>query len=210
MKVYGHPMSPYTQKVLCTLAEKQHPAEFVLVDIFKGEPRQPPHLLRHPFGLVPVLEDDGYTLYEGRAIIRYLDARLPGAALTPRDAREMGRMEQWISVEHSYFTPGATDLILEVVLSRRRGRQPDPAVVQKGRAGVEKALDVLDRALGESEYLAGGQFSLAEICYLPYLEYFVACGAGDLITSRPHVAAWWQRISQRPSWQQAIGKTTAQ
>src|SRR5262245_44745205 len=107
MKLYLNPFSTCSRKVLATLAEKQAEAEMVVIDLGKGEQKQPAHLARQPFGVVPVLDDDGFQLYESRAIVRYLDEKLPGVALTPGDARGRARMEQWISIEYSYFSPAA-------------------------------------------------------------------------------------------------------
>jgi len=206
VKIYGHPMSTCTRKVLTTLAEKGHKADFVLVDLMKGEHKQPEHLARHPFGVIPVFEDDdGFQMYESRAIIRYLDAKLSGPSLTPSDLKDRGRMEQWMSVEQSYFSPPAMKIVMEAMFAPMRGGTPNQDVIQKGREDAAKALDVVEKALAGGEYLAGS-FSLAEITWMPYLEYVAAAGSSDLITERPNVAAWWKRISERPSWQLATGR----
>jgi glutathione S-transferase len=206
MKLYGHPMSTCTRKVLTTLAEKGHEAEFVLVDLMKGETKQPANLARQPFGQVPTLEDDGFVLYESRAIIRYLDEKLSGPKLTPSEIREHARMEQWISVETSDFTPPAMTIILNNLFGRMQGKTPDADAVSKAREKVGATLDVLDAALATKDFLAGGQFSLADICYMPYIEYLFAAESGDLVTKRAHAGAWWKRISERPSWKKATGK----
>jgi glutathione S-transferase len=206
MKVYGHPASTCTRKVLCTLAEKGVSAEFVFVDIFKGANKSPEHLARHPFGVVPVLEDDGFELYESRAIIRYLDAKLSGVSLTPKDLQARGRMEQWISVEQSYFSPPAMKAILEVFFAPMKGTTPDPDVIAKGKADAAKALDVLERALVGQDFVVG-DFSLADISYAPYLQYLFDTQAGDIIAERPNVSAWATRVLERPSWRKALGKS---
>lgn len=64
--------------------------------------------------------------------------------------------------------------------------------------------DVLEKHFIDTnwQYVAGNQFSLADIAYQPYTEYLVNnTNAGDVLLSRPHVAAWWKRISERPAWQ---------
>lgn len=122
MKVYGLPMSTATRMVLATLAEKGQEAELVSVDLTKGEHKASPHVERHPFGVIPVLEDDdGFRLYESRAIIRYLDRKLPGASLTPSDVHAYARMEQFISVEHCYFSPAAMKVIWERLFKKFLG-----------------------------------------------------------------------------------------
>ncbi len=208
MKVFGHPMSTCTRKVLTTFAEKGQRAELVLVDLMKGEHKKPEHLARHPFGVIPVLEDDGFQIYESRAIIRYLDAKLSGPSLTPADLKDRAVMEQWIGVEQAYFSPAAMKFVLEIMFAPMRGVQPNQETIEKGRTEAAKVLDVLEKHMAGKEYIAGS-FSLAEITWMPYLEYVAAVGSADLIDSRENVSAWWKRISARPTWQQVIGKAAA-
>lgn len=210
MKVYGHPGSTCTRKVLTALAEKGQKAEFVTVDIMKGQGRTPEHLARQPWGQVPVFEeDDGWQLIESRAIIRHIDATLPGTSLTPSDAREKAKMDEWISVEQSNFTPNVMKILGQLLFAKWRGEEPQMSIVEDGRAGVRKSVAVLEKHLAGREYIAGGQFSLAEISFMPYIEYLFMCGEGALISEQPNTSAWWSRISERASWQAVRGKMTA-
>ncbi|MEZ4315763.1 MAG: glutathione S-transferase N-terminal domain-containing protein, partial [Polyangiaceae bacterium] len=145
MKLYGHPMSTCTRKVLTVLAEKGHKADFVTLDFMKGEHKAPDHLTRQPFGVVPALDDGGFVLYESRAICRYLDEVLPGDKLTPSSAKDRAMMEQWISVEYSYFSNHAMKIVGETLLAQMYGRPSDEAVLKAGREGILKACDVLDK-----------------------------------------------------------------
>ena len=79
--VHSIPGSPFGRSVLATLAEKGAAVRFEAVR--PGTLKAQPHLSRHPFGRIPVLEHDGFTLYETQAILRYLDRILPEPALTP-------------------------------------------------------------------------------------------------------------------------------
>lgn len=210
MKLYGHPMSTCTRKVLTVLAEKGAKFDFVTLDFAKGEHKQPDHLARQPFGVVPALDHDGFALYESRAIIRYLDEVLPGTKLTPADARERAVMEQFISVEQSYFTPNAMKIIMQGLIRPQWFGQPgDEGIVKEGREGIKTSVAVLDKHLAGKDWIAGGQFSLAEICYLPYIEYLFAAKHGDLITDNKHVTAWWSRASEHKAWRAASGKDKA-
>ncbi|WP_437573272.1 glutathione S-transferase family protein [Sorangium sp. So ce887] len=200
MKLYGHPMSTCTRKVLTVLAEKGHEAQFELVDLMKGEQKQPAHLARQPFGVIPVLEDEDFSLYESRAIMRYLDQKLPGASLTPTELRARALMDQWLSVEQSYVSTPAVKIVFQRVIHPMRGQQSDESVVDAARAEIARALDVVDRAMASQEYLAGSSYSLADVSWTPYLHCLVMSKVEELITDRPNVAAWWKRISARPAW----------
>src|SRR5437016_4034715 len=129
MKLYGHPMSTCTRKVLTVLAEKQYKAEFVLVDLSKGEQKQPAHLARQPF--------------ESRAMCRYLDETLPGAKLTPSTAKDRALMEQWISVEQSYFTPPAMKIVYQTFFGPMRGQPTDEALLKEAREATTKIVTIL-------------------------------------------------------------------
>lgn len=201
IKLYGHPMSTCSRKVLLTLAEKGAPFEFNLVDLMKGEQKQPAHLARQPFGVVPAIQDGDFELYESRAIIRYLDARLPGVSLVPSDLESRARMDQWMLVEQCYFSPPA----MKAVMNKLMSPSPDAAVIEAGLAGAARALDEADKRLGAAPYFAGQAFSLADISWMPYVGYLFAIGAGDQVTSRSNVAAWWGRVSERPSWKKVNG-----
>jgi glutathione S-transferase len=190
-----------------TLAEKGQQAELVLVDLMKGEHKQAAHLARQPFGVIPALDDDGFQLYESRAMMRYVDAKFPGVSLTPSDLKSRARMEQWISVEQSYVSPPLMKIVREKIFKKMAGGgAADLAVVETERAKLASTLDDLDKALAKDEFLAGNSFSLAEVTFMPYFEYLFPAESGDLVTSRANLGAWWKRISERPSWKKVTQK----
>lgn len=206
MKLYGFPFSTCTRKVLTTLAEKGQEVEFVLVDMTKGEHKQPAHVARQPFGKVPALEHDGFTMYESRAISRYVDDVLPGPKLVPEGAKERAAMEQWVSFEQSYFSPVVATVMFERLLKPAGGGTTDEAAVSAALTKLGPVLDVVERRLGASEFLAGSTFSLADVFFLPHVEVLAMTKTlEDLAASRPAFAAWWKRVSERPSWKKAKG-----
>lgn len=191
----------YTRKVLVVLAEKGAHADLVYVDIPHGAQRRPEHVARHPFAKLPVLDDDTFRVYETAAILQYLDT-LPGPSLTSADARGRARALQWDRVHQSYFEPHAHPLIVHAQFSRILGFAGDQALIAAARVAMQPALDVIDRYLHTSPWLSGETFGLADVTWMPYLDYLGAIGEGDaLTTGRPALAAWWDRIASRPSWQ---------
>ena len=66
---------------------------------------------------------------------------------------------------------------------------------------MQTALDQAELALAESPYLAGSTFSLADIHWMPYIEYLTRIGEGEPVLRRKNLAAWWQRVSNREAWQ---------
>ena len=205
MKLYGNPMSTCTRKVLCVLAEKNATPEMVTIDMGKGEHKQADFMAKQPFGKIPVLDDDGFVLYESRAIIRYLDEKLGGEKLTPSDAKQHAAMEQWISIEMSYFTAPAMKIIYNTTFAKFRGFEPDQAAIEEGKKALEQCLPVMERQLSKNEYIAGNTFTLADVGYMPYLQYLYDGGSQGVVEAFPKVAAWWKKISSRPSWKKVTG-----
>jgi glutathione S-transferase len=205
MKIYGNPMSTCTRKVLATLAEKHAKFDFATIDFATGEHKKPDYLAHQPFGQIPALEDGDLQMYESRAMIRYIDEIAPGQSLTPKDPKARARMEQWMSVETSNFTPHAMAYVYQHVFVPMHGGKPDLAKVEEAKPKLEKALDVMDKHLAKGPHFVGDQFTLADICFMPYFEYAMNTPAKDLINARPNVAAWWKRVSERPSWKTATG-----
>jgi glutathione S-transferase len=201
LKVYGHPMSTCTRKVLATLAEHGTPHEFVLVDIMVGAHKQPEHLARQPFGQVPSIDDDGFELYESRAICKYLDEKV-GGKLVPKDLKARALMEEWLSVETSNVTPHLMTFIFHHIFQRA---QQEEKLAEAG-SKISAALVIMDKHLATHKFFAGDELTVADISFLPYFQYAMGTPVKDMIAAHPNVMGWWERASSRPSWQKAIGK----
>jgi len=205
MKLHGHPLSSCTRKVLFTFAEKATQVELISVDLFTGAHKQPAHLARHPFGVVPVLDDDGFSVFESRAIIRYLDARLGGASLVPGSARERARMDQWLSVDQSYVAPHLRTLAVQRIVNKHQGLPADAVEVSQAERALAQAFAAIDRALSQDRYLAGEMFSLADISLMPYVAGLAMVEAPHLLDDLRHVTRWSEQVSAREGWRRAIG-----
>jgi glutathione S-transferase len=118
LKIHGHPQSTSTRRVLLVLKEKKIPYELVSIDWAVGEHRQPEWLQFHPFAEIPYINDDGFILYESRAIARYLVAAYPedGPALVPAagaGVKAHALFEQAMAVEGFKFDPIVSGILSE-------------------------------------------------------------------------------------------------
>ena len=116
LKLYGHPMSTCTKRVAATLAEKQVPFELIPIDFAKGEHKSAAFLEKQPFGQVPYIDDDGFKLFESRAISRYLALKHGGIGKLipdPADLKKTALFEQAVSIEVSNFDAFAAQLAWE-------------------------------------------------------------------------------------------------
>jgi glutathione S-transferase len=201
MKIFGHPMSTCTRKVLMTLAETNTPYELTVVDFAKGEHKAEPHLSRQPFGQVPSLKDGDFEMYESRAMCRYVNEKVNGS-LIPRDAQGRAVMEQWISIETSNFSGP----VMKPVFHHIFRREQTPEVLQAANEQLDRALGIMDKQLASTPFIAGQSFSLADVCFMPYIEYGMNTPAKETFAKHAHVTAWWNKISERPTWRKVAGR----
>jgi glutathione S-transferase len=201
MKLFGHPLSTCTRKVLTTLVETNTPYELTVVDFATGEHKQEPHLSRQPFGQVPTIDDDGFKLYESRAIARYINEKVRGH-LIPTDLQERARMEQWISIETSNFSGPAMKFIFQHVFKRPQSDE----VLRSAGQSLDLALDVIDARLSVAPYFAGNEFSLADISFMPYFGYLALSPLKERLDARGSLSRWWSRVSERPSWKKVTAR----
>jgi glutathione S-transferase len=133
LKLYGSPTSTCTQRVATVLYEKKVPYQLYPIDLTKGEHKTPEYLDKQPFGQVPYIDDDGYTLYESRAITRYIDTKYPnqGPKLIPTDLKKYAQYEQAASNETSNYDPYVSGLVYEKVFKPYSGGKPDEVAVKK-------------------------------------------------------------------------------
>jgi glutathione S-transferase len=103
------------------LAEKGAQYDQVPVHVLKGEPRQPEHLARHPFGKVPVVDHDGFRILETSAIAPYLDEVLPGPSFMPDNAKDRARMRMAIGIIDSEWQAITCSRISLAGRTRRAG-----------------------------------------------------------------------------------------
>ncbi|EAU83309.1 glutathione S-transferase [Coprinopsis cinerea okayama7 len=202
LKLYGWSKSTCTQRVATTLHEKKVPFEFVMVDLFKGESKTPEYLMKQPFGQVPYLDDDGFILYESRAIARYIAEKYAnqGTNLIPmKDLQSRALFEQAASIETADFDQFAGKAVFEMVFKPMMGGKSDQKVFDDLIATLSSKLDVYDKILAKQKYLAGNEITLADLFHLPYGVLLSTAGS-EIMQSKPNVARWFNEMQARPSW----------
>ena len=162
MKIYGDSNSGNCLKVKWVSERLALPYQWVEIDTRNGGSRTAEFLQRNPWGQVPTVElDDGRTLAQSNAIIRYL-AR--GSDLMPNDPYAAAQMDAWLFWEQNSHEPSVAVGRFQMVYLGKGASARDPNLVKRGEA----ALDLLDRALAEKRFLVGEAFSLADVALLAY------------------------------------------
>ncbi|KAG2031208.1 glutathione S-transferase [Suillus americanus] len=208
VKLYGFTHSTCTRLVALVCKEKNIPYELIDVNLAKGEHKQPGFTANQPFGEVPYIDDDGFILYESRAIARYLIKKYPnrGAPLIPVDPKAEALFEQAASIEAFNFIPFVAPIVAEKLFNPRLGLQPNEARVSELLASLQPKLDAYDLILSKQKYLAGDHLpdvqsvTLADLAHLPYGTFFYEVGFAEVFDSRPNFSRWWKDISNWPAW----------
>jgi glutathione S-transferase len=192
-KLYYHPFSTFARRVRIALIEKSIPAELVEVDMVARAHRAPAYLALNPYGRVPTLEEDGFVLYESTAILEYLEATHPTPPLVPADPRGRALVAMHMKLcDLQLARQTGTIIFPKRFLPKERWNEEAMAQAKKE---IDKHLEVLENQLKGKEYLVADRYSLVEVCYTPFVEFFPLVE----VTPPPAVAAWTARMLERPS-----------
>ncbi|KAJ7464244.1 glutathione S-transferase [Mycena galericulata] len=201
LKLHGDARSTCTKRVAVVLIEKDVPFQLVPATAIAKSAKYKASM--QPFGQIPVLEDDGYFLYESRAIGRYIVHKYANqgtSGLIPGgDLKENGYFEQAMSIEATQFLP-AEQLVYEALIKPFKGGKTNPDEIAKLTAQLAEKMDACEQILSKSKYLAGDHITLGDLYHLPYAHAVTNVLKSDVMTSRPNVARWFKDISSRPSW----------
>jgi glutathione S-transferase len=198
--VYSIPGSPFGRAVLATLEEKR--ASYRLAPVAPGTMRSEPHISRHPFGRVPVLEHDGFLLYETQAMLRYLDRVLPTPPLTPQEPKAAARMDQAMNINDWYLFQGVNTVIgwHRVVGPRVMGLTPDESACAAVMPKAHAVCNELARLLGPQPYFAGEAVTLADLLLVPQFDILAQAPEWALLSAaNRNLVDWLDRMNARAS-----------
>lgn len=200
--VHSIPGSPYGRAVLVTLYEKG--IDFRFIPVSPATMKSEPHLSRHAFGRVPVIEHDGFALYETQAIMRYLDRLRAAPALVPKDAQAAARMDQLISICDWYLFQGVNNVIgfHRVVGPKLMGLTPDEDAIAAAMPKAQTVMAELSRLLGDKPYFAADTLTLADLMIAPQLDFLAETPEWAVLTAnRPNLQGRLARMRDRESMQ---------
>lgn len=161
LKIWGRISSVNVQKVVWCADELGLAYERMDAGGKFGGNDTPEYLAMNPNGLVPVIDEDGFVLYESNAIVRYFCARDATATLWPKDLRERADVDRWMEWQSTNYTPAMTAIFWQLIRTPLEKR--DPAAIEASRVKCERLAAILDRHLEGRQYLAGERFSAADI-----------------------------------------------
>ena len=232
LELYHNNMSVCAQKVRLVLAEKGIEATEHHLSLRNGDQQQPDYVKLNPKAVVPTLVHDGVVVTESTIIAEYLDEVFPEPKLSPAEAAGRAHMRAWtkrpderihaacatvsngIAFRHQWLARGADEL------ERIMQRTPDPErrawrreIIDKGVASrqfgdairaYDKLLTEMEEALATSPWLAGEDYTLADVGITPYVNRLAMLRLQRMWQGRANVADWYARVRARSNFAAAI------
>ena len=160
----------------------------------------PEYLAMNPNGLIPVIDHDGFVLWESNAIVRYLATRYGEGALCPTNLHVRADADRWMDWQAVSLNPSIGPAFIQLI--RTAPDKRNAVVIENARVEVEKKLAVLDAQLSTREYVTGLTFTMGDIP--------VACSVDRWYKlplareSHPHVERWYAALCARKAAAQVV------
>ncbi len=227
-ELYHAGMSVCSEKVRILFAERNTPFVSHKLDLRAGDQQTPEYLKLNPNAVVPTLVHDGNVVIESNIILEYLAEILPGPSLVTASPLGRTRMRYWtkqlddsihqftsvisfaIGFRYQMLAKPREDalgILNKIPDPARRARQIDiyengvdsahfPPAIRR----FEKMLADMERDLAASPWLAGADYSLADIAFTPYVNRLDQLQLSHMWDKRPHVSKWFDTVRARPSF----------
>ena len=198
-KLWGRANSSNVMKTVWLMEELQIPYERIDVGGPFGRTRDADYLAMNPNSAVPTLQEDGFVLWESNVIMRYLaSAHAEGMPLWPTDLRARARVDQWLDWQQTIMGPPGTIVFQGMV--RTAPEQRDMGAIEAGFARLGAAWTILDQQLAGHDYVAGPDFTLADIASGVHVHRWFSFTLPR--PELPHLRAWYDRLLARPAYRQ--------
>lgn len=217
MHLHVLPPSPRAIKVLAAKNYLGLHCEIRVLDYFSADQSQPAFAKLNPNRRMPVLEDNGWVLWESNAILFYLTTKKPEAGLWPGGARDQADVIRWLAWEGSHWDP-AWDIIIterlkkQVFITRDSGRRtegrtsapqvPDTERLAEGERYLHELAAVLDSHLEGRSWVAGNTLTIADFALAAWIPS--SAPAGFPLSQFKAIASWYDRVQLLPGWRGAI------
>jgi glutathione S-transferase len=198
LKIWGRKNSINVQKVLWACGELALPIERIDAGMAFGVNNTPEYKAMNPNGLVPLMSDDGFLLWESHAIVRYLARRYGLGSLCPADAQTAADADRWMEWFSTTLWLNLKPVFWNLV--RVPPEQRDMPLVASSLQLLTANFQLVDAWLARRDYMAGAAFSMGDIPMgVSAFRWY------NMPIERPalkNLDAWYARLCERPAFQQ--------
>lgn len=201
LKIWGRKNSSNVRKALWCAEELGLVYEAIDAGGAFGVVDTPEYRAMNPNGRVPMIEDDGFVLWESNVIVRYLAARhASGSNWYPADVQARCNAEKWMDWTTANFADPFRTVFWGVL--RTPSEQQDWAAIEAAIKVCDELLTMPDQALSQQAYLSGKEIGSGDI---PLGSFIYAWFEMPIERApKPHLEAWYARLKQRPAYQKGV------
>jgi glutathione S-transferase len=192
LRIWGRVNSVNVKKAMWCVAELGIPYERIDAGMQYGVVSTPEYRKMNPTGLVPTLDDDGYTLWESHTIVRYLAAKHSAGKLWPTDLRARADAERWMDWAFT-FQNAMRNVFWGLI--RTPPEKRDANAIEEGKKKTFALLPILEQALAKQPYVAGSAFTMGDIPIGCEVQRYMRVPIER--PAFPAVQAWFERLRQR-------------
>jgi len=198
IKLYGVGLSNNVNKVRYCLNYLNLKYDWVQTNPIAGENKAPEYLNISPTGKVPAVEIDGLKLFESNSINRYLSVT-NNSSIYPQDAKKRAVIDAWMDYVAIHVAQALGRVLFNRVFAPMIGQKADHESIRVGLEFLDKYFPILEKQLSQNLYLAGTEFSLADINLLAVLD---PCEMSQIDLSQyPHISEWRKGLQSQPFYQ---------
>jgi glutathione S-transferase len=197
MDFYTNPVSPNCRKVDAVLKQLNIEVNTKVIDVRKGENRQPAFLAINPNGKVPTLVDGDLKLWESNAIQCYVASKKDNDLWPKSNLRY--EIMKWQAWDLAHFGNATRSLIFQRIIKPLLGLgDPDVARCEEDTEQFKRFAAVLDSALKGKRFLCGDQLTLADFCVASSLAFAepAKLPLGDF----QNIRSWLSSLDEQPGW----------
>ena len=200
LRIWGRMSSINVRKVVLAAQLLALPFERIDAGQAFGVVQTRQYLDKNPNALIPLIEEDGFALWESNVIVRYLCARHSTGRMYPGELRARFDAERWMDWQQTTLNPAGRDAFLQLV--RTPPGQQDAALIARSVAATEPLLDILDAQLARQPFVAGPHLSMADIPIACELHRWRGLPLPQ--ARRPHLDRWYDGMLSLPASRGAL------
>jgi glutathione S-transferase len=195
LKIWGRVNSVNVKKAMWCVAELGLAHERIDAGMQHGVVNTPEYRKINPTGLVPTIDDDGFTLWESHTIVRYLCAKHSAGRLWPTDLKARADAERWMDWAFT-FQNAMRNVFWGLI--RTPPEKRDAKAIDEGKTKTFALLPILEQTLARQPYVAGRDFTMGDIPIGCEVQRYMRVPIER--PAFPAVQAWFERLCQRPAY----------
>ena len=199
LKIWGRTNSVNVKKALWAVEELGLKYQRIDAGMQFGVNKTPEYLKMNPTGLVPTIDDDGFTLWESHSIVRYLAAKHGAGTLCPSDAKARADVERWMDWAFT-FTNAMRPVFWGLI--RTPAEKRDTKSIEEGRENCIRLLAIPEAGLAGKNYVGGERFTMGDIPLGCEVQRWMRVPIER--PAFPNLQAWFERLCERPAFKKIV------